>query len=70
MGQIVEILSENELKVNCMKQKGCQNAFVWPHRQDCIYYNQNEIICSLKQPQQSRRFSMLLKYDWLMFNEA
>lgn len=70
VGQIVEILSKNELKVNCMEQKGSQNAFVWPQRRDCICFNRNEIVCSLEQPEQCKRFVMLSKCDWLIFNDA
>ena len=42
VGQIVDISMEG-LQVNCMKQHGDKNGFVWPNRRDCIYYQDHEV---------------------------
>ncbi|XP_026095669.1 uncharacterized protein LOC113067463 isoform X1 [Carassius auratus] len=65
--QIVAISMEG-LQMNCMKQRGDKNGFVWPNRRDCIYYQDQEVVCGLSQPQQGSRYATLSKYDWLMYN--
>jgi len=62
VGQIVAISMEG-LQVNCMKQRGDKNDFVWPNRRDCIYYQDQEVVCGLSQPQQGRRFATLSTFD-------
>ncbi|XP_056121611.1 uncharacterized protein LOC130100257 [Rhinichthys klamathensis goyatoka] len=67
VGQIVAISMEG-LQVNCIIHRGDKNSFVWPNRRDCIYYQDQEIVCGLSQPQQGSRFATLSKFDWLMYN--
>ena len=69
VGQIVDISMEG-LQVNCMKQLGDKNDFVWPNRRDCIYYQDQEVVCGISRPQQGSRFATLSKFDWLMYYEV
>ena len=69
---VVQIMgiSGKQLQVNCMKQVGNKNAFVWPNKSDCIFYHPSEIACGISEPKPCSRFATLLKYDWLTYNEV
>lgn len=70
VGQIKGVNDEVGMQVNCMKQRGNKNAFVWPNTADCIFYHRSQIVCGISAPKQFRRFFTLNKYDWLMYNEV
>ena len=37
-----------------------------PKGRDCIFYEEQEVVCGIAEPQQGSRFATLTKYNWLM----
>ena len=68
VGQIV-VINKEGLEINCMNQIGkMKNGFVWPKSRDCIFYEEQDVVCGIAKPQQGSRFATLTNLDWLMYN--
>lgn len=67
VGQIIKMCNK-EAEINCMKQVGDKNVFIWPDKPDCIYYSCDQIACTISEPEPFRRSAKLSRIDWLAFN--
>lgn len=67
VGQVTKIC-HNEVEINCMKQVGDKNIFIWPDKSDCIFYSCNQIACTISEPEPLHRSAKLSNIDWMKFN--